>query len=112
MVSPWGRGEAAEIVQLEFIMQHGSLIFGSTMAELVAPHSPILGVMNPNMGMIEAYSAKVGPRHGVTALPSLLPLFKGNYLFSLSMLPQVRVLGTLQPRLPAARVKPAAPYHD
>lgn len=82
------------------------------MAELVAPPDPISGIMNPNMGTIAPYSAKLGPRHGVTVLPSLLPLFKGNYLFSSSMLPLARVLGTLQPRLPAARVKRVAPYHD
>ncbi len=82
------------------------------MAELVAPPDPISGIMNPNMGTIALYSAKVGPRHGVIVLPSLLPLFKGNYLFLSSMLPLARVLGTLQPRLPAARVKRAAPYHD
>ncbi len=82
------------------------------MAKLVAPHGPILGVMNPSMGTIAAYSAKVGPRHGAMVLPSLLPLFKGNYLFSSSMWPLARVLCTLQPRLPAARVKRAAPYHD
>lgn len=55
------------------------------MAELVVPPDPILGIMNPNMGTIALYSAKLGPRRGGMTLPSLLPLFKGNYLFSLSM---------------------------
>lgn len=39
--------------------------------------------------MLAPYSGKVGPRRGGAVLPSLLPLFKGNYLFSSSMLRQL-----------------------
>jgi hypothetical protein len=56
------------------------------MAVAVCLLIPIMGFMNPNMGMSVPCTAKVGPRRGCPVLPSLLPLFLGNYFFSLSML--------------------------
>lgn len=73
-------------------MQPWAANLDSNIAEPVCPPGPLLGMMNLNWGTIAPYSACVGPRRGGMVLPSLLPLFKGNYLFSSSLLHQLAAL--------------------
>jgi hypothetical protein len=78
VVSPRGRGESAEIVQLQFMLNTAMdrQFLAAQWRNLSFHLSPILGIMNPNMGTIALYSAKVGPRrggrHGITLFITLI----------------------------------------